>query len=105
MLRLTFFLLVAGWAGGCAKPEDPRPSKIAYAIDRDGTNRDILLMDPKGGPAEAIAPAESYDETPAWSPDGLTLIFASGRDSHFGIYSWEGKLGKIVMAHYRDCAP
>jgi len=105
MARLSVFLVFAAWTAGCAKPEEPRPSMIAYAIDRAGTNRDIMLMSPKGGDAEAVAPADSYDETPAWSPDGQTLIFSSGRDGHFGIYSWEGKLGKIAMAHYRDCAP
>jgi len=105
MVRLSPFLLPLSLLAGCAKPEDPRPSKIAFAIDREGTNRDILVMDSKGGEPEAIAPADSFDETPAWSPDGLTLLFASGRGSHFGIYSWEGKLGKIALAQYRDCAP
>lgn len=89
----------------CTPPEDPRPSKIAFAIDRDGTNREILVVDAKGGEPEAVAPAKSFDETPAWSPDGFTLLFASGREGHFGIYSWEGKLSKVLMAHYRDCAP
>ncbi|HVR84211.1 MAG TPA: hypothetical protein VMU54_07870 [Planctomycetota bacterium] len=105
MPRSCLVLLLTGLAAGCAKTEDPRPSKIAFAIDREGTNRDILLMDSKGGEPEPIAPAESFDETPAWSPDGLTMLFASGRDGHFGIYSWEGKLGKLEMAQYRDCAP
>ena len=105
MLRVAsaaaFLIAIAG----CSRTEDSRPSQIAFSIDREGTNREIMVVSSKGGEPEAIAPAKSFDETPAWSPDGFTLLFASGRDRHFGIYAWEGKLSKVLMAHYRDCAP
>lgn len=104
VLLPLFFVCLA--ALGCPKTEDTRPSRIAFAVDRKGTNRDILLIDPAGGEPQPVSPANSFDESPAWSPDGFTLLFASGRDHHNGIYSWEdGKLGKILMAVYRDCGP
>jgi Tol biopolymer transport system component len=90
---------------GCSPPEDARPSKIAFAIDRAGTAREVLVIDAKGGEPVSIAHANSFDESPAWSPDGLTLLFASGRDGHYGIYAWDRKLEKVAVAHYRDCAP
>jgi TolB protein len=91
---------------GCSgSSDDPRPSKIAFAVDRAGTAREILVVDPKGGEPTSVAHAESYDETPAWSPDGLTLLFASGRSGYYGIYAWDGKLEKVCVAHYRDCGP
>jgi TolB protein len=90
---------------GCSPSEDSRPSKIAFAIDRAGTVRDIMLQDPAGGEPTAVEPAESTDEAPAWAPDGLTLLFTSSRDGHYGIYSWDRKLEKVLVAHYRDFAP
>lgn len=105
MTRSTLVAMLLFAASGCGRPEDDRPSKIAFAIDTVGTNRGIMVVDSRGGDPEAIAPAEAFDETPAWSPDGFTLLFASGRDNHYGIYAWEGRLTKIAMAHYRDCAP
>ena len=95
-------LLLAALAG-CPAAEETRRSKIAFAVALEGTNRAIMVVDPAGGEPETIAPSESFDETPAWSPDGFTLLFASGRDNHFGIYSWEGKLGKVAMAQRICC--
>ena len=70
---------------GCPKPEAPRPSKIAFTIERAGTSRALMVMDAAGGEPEPIAWVDSYDETPCWSPDGFTLLFSSSRESHFGI--------------------
>src|SRR5262245_57639 len=103
-LRRTV-LVLALLAAGCAPKEDPRPSKIAFAVDREGTEREILLIEPAGGEPVTVAPAESTDETPAWSPEGLTLLFASNRDGHRGIYAWDKQLQKVLMAHYHDYAP
>ena len=90
---------------GCGSSEEPPRSRIAFAVDRAGTASDILLVDPAGGEPVPVAPAESADETPAWSPDGLTLLFASDRDGHRGIYSWDKRLEAIVMAQYHDYGP
>jgi len=92
-------------AFGCSPSEEPRPSRIAFAIDRAGTASEIMFVDPKGGEPIPVAPADSTDETPAWSHDGLTLLFASNRDSQRAIYAWEKKLEKVLAAQYRDTAP
>ncbi|MBI3855605.1 MAG: PD40 domain-containing protein [Planctomycetes bacterium] len=103
MRWLSLVLIPA--AIGCSPAEDPRPSRIAFAIDRSGTNRDLLTIDPSGGEATPVAAADTYDETPAWAPDGLTLVFSSSREGHYGLYTWDKKLEKVALAQYRDSAP
>jgi TolB protein len=103
MRRLTLLLL--SLAAGCSPAEEPRRSKIAFAVDRAGTVSEIMLVDPEGGDPVPVQPADSTDEAPAWSPDGLTILFASNRDNQRGIYAWDRKLERIVMAAYRDTAP
>jgi TolB protein len=90
---------------GCSSKEDGRPSKIAFVIDRSGTKSDLLLVDPSGGEPVAVAEAEAEDETPAWAPDGLTLIFTSKRDGHYGLYLWDSKVEMLSGANYKDLAP
>ena len=85
MAKLLFGAVFVVAAFGCSPTEEPRPSRIAFAIDRAGTTSEIMLVDPKGGEPVPVAPAESTDETPAWSNDGLTLLFASNRDSQRAI--------------------
>ena len=103
-MRWLSLVLIAA-AAGCSKADPPPPSKIAFAIDREGTARDVLLIDPAGGEPVPVAPAGSNDETPAWSPEGLTLLFSSNRDGVRGIYAWDKQLSRVVMAQYHDYAP
>jgi TolB protein len=99
-------LVLCVFAIGCSSKDDPRPSKIAFAIDRAGTRSDVLLVDPAGGDPVPVAVGDAEDEAPAWAPDGLTLIFTSKRDGHYGIYLWEsGKVGMLIGANYKDLAP
>jgi len=93
----------ANW--GCSPKAEVRPSKIAFAIDRSGTRSDILLVDPAGGEPVPVAAADAEDETPAWAPDGLTLVFTSKRDGHYGLYLWDTKLEMLSGANYKDLAP
>lgn len=105
MAKYVRALVLALAAAGCSPKAEVPPSKIAFAIDREGTAREIMLIDPEGGEPVPVVPADSTDETPAWSPEGLTLLFSSNRDGRRGIYSWDKQLGKIIMAQYHDYAP
>jgi TolB protein len=101
--RLSLVLCIL--AVGCSSKEDARPSKIAFVIDRAGTRSDILLVDPAGGEPVPVAAAEAEDESPAWAPDGLTLIFSSKRNGHYGLYLWDTKLEMLSGANYKDLGP
>jgi Tol biopolymer transport system component len=90
---------------GCSSKEDPRPSKIAFVLDRQGTRSDILVVDPQGGDPVPVAAAEAEDESPAWAPDGMTLIFSSKRDGHYGLYTWDQKVTMLCGANYKDMGP
>src|SRR6185295_15278202 len=106
MPRIVLSLCVsAAILSGCTQKEEPRPSQIVFSIDRSGTKSDLLLVDPQGGDPMPVAGGEAEDETPAWAPDGLTLIFASKRDGHYGLYTWEKKLEMLAGANYKDIGP
>src|SRR5215467_7839022 len=80
---------------GCSGKDEAASSRIAFVIERQGTKSDILLVDPQGGEPVPVAPADSEDEAPSWSPDALTLIFTSKRDGHYGLYTWERNLEMV----------
>jgi hypothetical protein len=56
---LSFVGIVLAALAGCHKGEEEmKPTLIAFAIDRAGTSRDIMTVDPKGGEPVGISPAE-----------------------------------------------
>ena len=90
---------------GCSAKEDAKPSKIAFVVDRLATKSDILLIDPQGGEPVPVVAADTEDESPAWAPDGLTMIFTSKRDGHYGLYTWDQKVELLSGANYKDLGP
>ena len=73
----------------------PDDDAIAFVREVDG-NRDIYLLRPPGdddwrGPVQAAALIESpqADHSPAWAPDGDTLVFVSARDGNPEIYVFD----------------
>ena len=67
-----------------AKPPDT--AKIVFSANRKG-NRDIYLMNPDGSQQVNITNHRADDVSPAWSPIGDQLLFASDRDRFQG--SWD----------------
>ena len=71
-------------------------SKIAFTSDRDGNN-EIYIMDVDGANAVNLSNHPSSDRHPSWSPDGLSIAFASRRDDNvFDIYRLEVETGAVT---------
>lgn len=69
--------------------------KIAFASVRD-RNHDIYVMDADGSNEIRLTTSLSYDDQPAWSPDGSMLAFMTDRDGNFEIYSMPGVGGAPI---------
>ena len=70
--------------------------KIAFTSDRDGNN-EIYVMDSDGENAVNLTNHPSSDRHPAWSPDGLLIVFASRRDDNvFDIYLLDIETGAVT---------
>jgi Tol biopolymer transport system component len=59
--------------------------KIAFVSNRDG-NLEIYTMNPDGSGQTNITNNGSFDESPAFSPDGKKIAFLSTRDGRSQIY-------------------
>lgn len=68
---------------GCQKHVPVR--EIAFVSDRSG-NQDIYLFNIDADSIFALTQHEGEDWSPAWTPDGSKLAFASTRDGGWNIY-------------------
>ena len=57
-------------------------ARIAFMSTRNSDNGEIFLMNPDGKRVRQLTRHLQYDASPAWSPDGKKIIFASFRDLH-----------------------
>lgn len=66
----------------------PTTPKIAFGSDRDG-NREIYIMNPDGTQQTNLTRHKADDVSPAWSPTGEQILFASDRERPQVPPSWD----------------
>lgn len=66
----------------------PTTAKIAFGSARDG-NREIYIMDPDGTQQVNLTRHKADDVSPAWSPTGEQILFASNRERPKVPPSWD----------------
>ena len=96
--------------GSVCRPHfSPDGRKIAFVSSKADGKGDIWIMNPDGSDQERLTDRpETFDYFPSWSPDGRTIVFASGTEH----YPYEGTWSlylvdvatKKVMALFRSGA-
>ena len=66
----------------------PTTAKVAFGSARDG-NREIYIMNPDGTQQTNLTRHKADDVSPAWSPTGEQILFASDRESPQVPPSWD----------------
>jgi Tol biopolymer transport system component len=72
-----------GWEGEPAL--SPDGELVAYTSNQSG-NRDIWIIDVRGGQPLRLTDDPAADNNPAWFPDGKSIAFTSERGGHSGIW-------------------
>ncbi len=79
--------------------ETPRWSpdglKIAISVWQPGGYKDIWILDAEGKKLEEVTHDRAIDGSPAWSPDGRFLYFASDRTGIYNLYAYEIETRKL----------
>lgn len=70
--------------------------KIAFISDRNG-NPDLYIIDASGRNLRRLTRSTAADESPDFSPDGMTIAFASGRGEQRDIYLINQSTGRISV--------
>ncbi len=83
----------------------PIPCTIAFESDRDG-NLEIYSMAPDGSALVNLSSNTGQDSSPAWSPDGSQIAFASNRENEAGggqfIYIMDADGGNVRQVTWED---
>jgi Tol biopolymer transport system component len=64
----------------------PDGTRIVLAAATSDTSASLMLFDVRAQRAEPLVEHPSRNVAPAWSPDGLQIVFASDRDGDFDLY-------------------
>ena len=81
------------WIGNVTPAYSPDGRTIAFSRSTDAFNSDIFLMAADGSRLRRLTRSQgTHDKrgeemTPAWSPDGRTLVFSSNRDGNLELYA------------------
>jgi len=98
MRRLTVCVLsvavVIGSASAAQATFPGRNGTIAFAARPPGELKSLRQIEPDGTGLRHLLPrGAGEDRAPAWSPDGTTLAFASGRSGNLDIWTVEPHSG------------
>jgi len=82
-----------------AREPAPSPDGSAIAFSYMG---DIWRVPAEGGRAVRLTVHESYDDLPAWSPDGKTIAFSSDRAGNDDVYLMDATGGPVTQLTCHD---
>jgi hypothetical protein len=83
LLALAIAFLAPTTVAKAAFPGDN--GMIAFTSTRDNGTGDIYAMNPDGSGAKRLT-TTGVSDSPAWSPNGQRIAFASGRDGDWDVY-------------------
>ncbi len=101
LMAVAVILVPMAAAGDAARPviaREPAPSPDGSSIAVSFMG-DIWRVPAEGGRATRLTVHESYDDLPAWSPDGRTIAFSSdrnGNDDVFLMDEWGGPVTQLT---------
>lgn len=94
--------------GGGASADEPRSSPAGDTIafiqsSTMGDASDLSVMDKAGNGRKALAPAGTYLASPAWTPDGKQIYFAS--EEGISLVSADGGAASVVVTDFATMDP
>lgn len=74
-------------SGRAAEPRfSPDGREIAFLVLSNGPYGDLGVLDPQSGTVRALTSSHALSLSPAWSPDGRSIYFASSRSGTVNIW-------------------
>ena len=94
---------------GVYRGVDVSPDTKRVAVHRHDTNGgDVIVFEPRGSDTRLTLDASQHNSMPVWSPDGSQIVFASLRNSKWGLYqTLSTRSGSQQLLYESDlpCAP